>query len=71
MYLTHKKPNPDKKMIPLSIGDPSVFGNFPAPREAAQVILKSHFLTMYFRDQKTTLNDILNTNLYQVLVIIY
>lgn len=30
------KPHPDLPMIPLSIGDPSVFGNFPAPKEASQ-----------------------------------
>ena len=28
------EPNPEKEMIPLSIGDPSVFGNLPPPEEA-------------------------------------
>ena len=32
------KPNPELDMIPLSIGDPSVFGNFPAPKEASQAV---------------------------------
>ena len=32
------KPNPELDMIPLSIGDPSVFGNFSAPKEASQAV---------------------------------
>lgn len=31
-------PNPSKKMIPLSIGDPTVFGNMPQPRELLDAV---------------------------------
>ncbi|GJQ12422.1 hypothetical protein GpartN1_g4213.t1 [Galdieria partita] len=34
------KPNPDKKLIPLSIGDPTAFGNLRIPREAMKVLSK-------------------------------
>ena len=30
-------PHKDFEMIPLSIGDPSVFGNFDPPKEAIEV----------------------------------
>lgn len=34
------KPNPDKKLIPLSIGDPTAFGNLKVPREALKALSK-------------------------------
>lgn len=34
------KPNPDKKLIPLSIGDPAAFGNLKVPREALKALSK-------------------------------
>lgn len=35
------KPHPDKTMIPLSIGDPTKFGNFPPPSEAIMAVQTS------------------------------
>ncbi|XP_031550966.1 tyrosine aminotransferase-like [Actinia tenebrosa] len=35
------KPNPDKKMIALSIGDPTVFGNLEPPEEMIDAVIKS------------------------------
>lgn len=35
------KPNPDKEMIPLSIGDPTKFGNFPTTNVAVEALVKS------------------------------
>ncbi|EDO40513.1 predicted protein [Nematostella vectensis] len=35
------KPNPDKPMIALSIGDPTVFGNLQPPKEAVEAITES------------------------------
>ncbi|GJD06337.1 Tyrosine aminotransferase [Galdieria sulphuraria] len=34
------KPNPDKKLIALSIGDPTAFGNLKVPREAMKALSK-------------------------------
>ncbi|XP_076448887.1 tyrosine aminotransferase-like [Babylonia areolata] len=34
-------PNPDKAMIALSIGDPTVFGNLPAPEAAEDAVVQS------------------------------
>ncbi|XP_020915561.1 tyrosine aminotransferase isoform X2 [Exaiptasia diaphana] len=35
------QPNPDKKMIALSIGDPTVFGNLNPPKETVEAIVDS------------------------------
>lgn len=35
------KPNPDKKVITLQLGDPSVFGNFPPPVQVIKALEKS------------------------------
>lgn len=35
------KPNPDKEPITLQLGDPSVFGNFPPPKELLEALKKS------------------------------
>jgi len=34
-------PNPNKKPIPLSIGDPTIFGNFQPPQSAVESIIKA------------------------------
>ena len=34
-------PNPAKKLIPLTIGDPTIHGNFKAPSHLAALIEKS------------------------------
>ena len=39
-------PNEDYKMIPLSIGDPSVFGNFPAPIQAREAVVEARVFTV-------------------------
>eukprot|EP00051_Salpingoeca_urceolata_P012565 m.155384 g.155384 ORF g.155384 m.155384 type:complete len:264 (+) comp17528_c0_seq2:1751-2542(+) len=36
-----KTPNPDKPMIPLSIGDPTVFGNLVVPEQALEAVSAS------------------------------
>ncbi|KAK3910697.1 Tyrosine aminotransferase [Frankliniella fusca] len=35
------EPNPDKKMIALSIGDPTIFGNFRPPEEVVEAVRES------------------------------
>lgn len=35
------EPNDDYNMIPLSIGDPSVFGNFNPPKEATEAVIRA------------------------------
>jgi tyrosine aminotransferase len=40
-------PNPAKKVITLQIGDPSVYGNFPPPKQAVDAFEKSVRLDTY------------------------
>ena len=35
------KGHPEKDMIALSIGDPTVFGNLPKPQEATDAVIES------------------------------
>ncbi|XP_067007089.2 tyrosine aminotransferase [Anabrus simplex] len=35
------RPNPDKQLIALSIGDPTLFGNLKPPQEAVEAVVKS------------------------------
>eukprot|EP00388_Colpodella_angusta_P017579 GDKJ01043451.1.p1 GENE.GDKJ01043451.1~~GDKJ01043451.1.p1 ORF type:complete len:445 (-),score=97.41 GDKJ01043451.1:238-1572(-) len=43
----HVKPNPEKKLIPLSIGDPTIYGNFNVP-EFTKQILDENYKTSKF-----------------------
>ena len=44
----HVTPNEKYEMIPLSLGDPSVFGNFPAPIQAREAVVKAR---IYFLEE--------------------
>merc|ERR1712004_761369 len=34
------RPNPEKEVIKCSLGDPTVYGNFPVPKEAKQAVVE-------------------------------
>lgn len=47
------KPNPEKEIITLQLGDPSIFGNFPPPKELLEAFKKGVDLDTFLYNNRS------------------